>query len=167
MNHFPTLPPDFIIEIKPDSTYSGSYNQGLYHGKGCLDTPSKGKKVEGKFIKGDLPFGKLTFCDGSYYIGQFKQLKAFGEGSYFKNRFSLETIWNNNGQPILKNVSLKFANGDTFDGCWKNHHYFRQGTFKHLNQEDGSYHEFKMFMQLHRRIVIKGDQEIRHFDEET
>ena len=64
----------------PNGNYSGEWKDGLFHGKGKLQTI--GLIAEGIFNNNEFIKGKKTYRDGSTYEGEFKNWMSHGKGKY-------------------------------------------------------------------------------------
>ena len=59
--------------------YEGKFKDGVFHGDGKIKF-NNGETFEGSFLEGDKHLGRLTYPDGSYYDGMFKDNVPNGTG---------------------------------------------------------------------------------------
>ncbi|TWI52407.1 hypothetical protein IQ22_03551 [Pseudomonas duriflava] len=112
----------------PAGRYEGQFHQGLFHGKGFLES-ADGWRYQGEFVKGVMQGeGSRTDSDGSEYSGTFRngQLNGQGqwadlEGNFYEGGF-IDSLFSGKGR-------YQSADGSIWVGTFKRGELTGQGTF--------------------------------------
>ncbi|MDG2266285.1 MAG: peptidase C14, partial [Candidatus Marinimicrobia bacterium] len=85
----------------------------------------------GQCISGDCENGQgtMTYSDGSKYVGEFKDSKRHGQGTYTHQNFKMAKL-----NKILRNKPNNEAN--KYVGEWKNDSMNGQGTYTYGISKD-------------------------------
>ncbi len=118
-----------VLKYNNGMVYTGEWKSGLWDGRGTL---TRGDTV----ITGQWKHGKLNGCakyiTANYiYVGGFADDVPFGEG-YIKPLCGVDSgrvRHLKNGKYFGKN-SIKFENGDTYEGDFKENEFDGKGTYK-------------------------------------
>ena len=106
----------FMSNIK---YYSGSFKNGLYHGRGRLEFID-GSIYEGEFENNKMQgYGKIFFKDGSIYQGNFKNNLRHGTGI-------LRDVKGNTQRLVYQNGKFEETYKEEFTIIWENK---LQGSF--------------------------------------
>jgi len=90
--------------FKDKREYEGSFSEGLRHGKGKMVFPDQTTTYDGDYVHGIAEGqGKMRYSNGYYYIGEWKNDKQNGLGTYYDSNGNelYHGLWKN-GKPIDK-----------------------------------------------------------------
>jgi hypothetical protein len=98
--------------------YTGFFEVNIRHGHGIMNYPD-GRSFDGTYINGLKVEGRMTYQDGSMYIGRWLKGARHGKGTYtflngsvFLGEFCSDTI---HGTGVLT-----WSNGGRYVGQWRN-----------------------------------------------
>jgi hypothetical protein len=101
---------DFKIPYEDGSVYTGQCLKDKPHGKGKL-TYANGNVFDGMFELGDPRDGSLTFANGDKYVGQLRDGRFNGKGSFKGSTVNEEGIFEDGK---LVDGTIHYENGDKY-----------------------------------------------------
>lgn len=115
--------------------YEGFWLNDKPHGNG-KETYNDGSVFEGQFIDGEKVNGKLSWTDGSYYVGKIKNNLFHGEGMFhWAEGREYNGTWKEG--KMNGNGVMTYSNGSVYEGEFKNGK--RHGNGKYM------WNEYKMY----------------------
>ena len=106
--------------------YTGFFQVSIRHGHGIMNY-SDGRSFDGTYTHGIKVEGRMTYQDGSVYVGQWSKGARHGKGTYtFLNGAVFLGEFCNDA--IHGNGILTWSNGGRYVGQWRNGVRHGQGT---------------------------------------
>jgi hypothetical protein len=112
------------------TTYTGSFKNGKYNGKGKY-VVSSGDYYVGDFGDGyKSGYGEYYWSDGKVYKGQWKNDEFNGYGEFTDSRSIFKGQWKDH----LRNgyAESKYKDGSIHKGQWKNNEFNGYGIYKNI-----------------------------------
>ncbi len=114
--------------------YEGSFEQGMYHGKGTYYQGANQYtwgQYRGTFVNGDLPQGKRYYREALVYDGQFKNMMPHGQGTQYDYLYEEEYRgYFVEGKKQGEGVHYDSQGDILFEGIFHQNEYYVGRTFK-------------------------------------
>jgi len=142
-----------------DEGASANPRGGFYHGyftKGLRGSPDNKADVPGETSKSE---GTFTYCNGDVYVGQWKDGKKHGNGTYAcaADRSKLKGEWI---EGKMASGQWIFPNGTFFSGRFRYNKPFGKGVwvFPNGNQLTGEYEQKEIASEEGEAAVEEGEE---------